>query len=83
MRGNFEQSGTFPLSATPANGHGQPNPTKEYVITHIAHRDVALQVSDTQPRYSYVPFADATRYPDAVEATRAAAKLIEAEKLAA
>lgn len=76
MNGNFETNGTYPFSASPANGWGHENPSGEYIITYIPVSGKAAKVDDHSPKdYTLVDLEFATRYPDAVAATRAAAVL--------
>lgn len=76
MNGNFETSGTYPFSASPANGWGHENPSGEYIVTYIPVPGKAVLIDKDKPADCVlVDPASATRFPDAVAATRAAAVL--------
>ena len=73
MNGNFETSGTYPFTASPANGWGHDNPTGEYIVTYIPIPGKAVLIDkDTPKDCVLVEPASATRFPDAIAATRAA-----------
>ena len=76
MNGNFEQSGTYPFSTSPAAGWGHDNPTGEYIVTYIPIVGTGALIDKDKPADCVlVDVSEATRFPDAIAATRAAAAL--------
>lgn len=76
MNGDFEKSGTYPFATQPAAGYGHDNPTGEYVITKVSVLDKAVLVGEDGRSYTLVDTDLATKFPGAVEATRAIASLL-------
>ena len=76
MNGHFETSGTYPFSTSPAAGWGHPNPTGEYIISYIPIPGKAALLNEDKRGYALVETEFATRFPDVIEATRAAHALV-------
>lgn len=76
MNGNFEAGGIYPFSTSPAAGWGHANPSGEYIVTYVPLPGKAAKIDENSPRDCVlVDEAEATRFPDAIAATRAAAVL--------
>ena len=72
MNAHYETNGLYPLSISPAAGWGNPNPTGEKIIQHINGKAVQI----TGETYVLGTIAEATRFPDEIEATATAQALI-------
>lgn len=75
MNGNFEAGGTYPFSTSPAAGWGHDNPTGEYIITYVPIPGKAVLAGKNPRDCTLVDEAEATRFPNVIAATRAAAAL--------
>lgn len=64
MNGNFERSGTYPLTVVPLSGFGHDNPSGEHVIKYVPGRDSFVKVLD-DGTHDVVDHENATRFPDA------------------
>lgn len=76
MNGSFETSGTYPFSTSPAAGWGHPNPTGEYIISYIPIPGKAALLNEDKTSVQLVEAGFASRFPDVIEATRAAQALV-------
>ena len=73
MNGHYETNGIYPLSISPACGWGHPNPTDERIIQHVNGKAIMV----VEDGYELVKIAEATRFPDEIEATATATALIK------
>lgn len=76
MRGNSDLSETYPFSVAPANGWGNPNPTGEQIIINSAHLGKGVKLGDNID--FAVPYSEATRFKDAVDAAIASGDVAKA-----
>lgn len=77
MNAHYETDGLYPLSISPANGWGNPNPTGERIIQHVNGKAIKI-VGETHELVS--DLTEATRFDNEIEATATASALINKAK---